>query len=110
MTTFAAPPKVVGYTDILDRSVKAGYAYEVVDAKLRDWWFDGRIALLFENADLSHPECGHVVLLPWDQADGDIPPHSPDHALIGLGWRYITALIAVPDGVSVDTTNGKVTW
>lgn len=75
-----------GIEIMLDR----GYASSDFAARWDAWLERGDIIIIiFENADLGHPDVGRVTTMPWDGSE-PLPPHQPDHAATGLGWRYRT--------------------
>ena len=58
------------------------------------WLKDGETWIgVFENQDLGHRDLGRRVALPFDVAKFDAAvlglTGAPDHASIGLGWRYV---------------------
>lgn len=62
------------------------------------WLADGESWIgVFENIDLGHPDLGLRIARVFDLSEIDKADigrtRAPDHASIGLGWRY--ALIAV---------------
>lgn len=65
--------------------------------KLQQWLADGESWIGgFENHDLGHPEIGRRVLFVFDDSQWEDAKlgstRSPDHAEIGLGWRYVLGL------------------
>jgi hypothetical protein len=65
--------------------------------KVREWLADGHSWVGgFENADLSHPDIGHRILVPYDDANWEYgvvgKTTAPDNKHIGLGWRYLLDL------------------
>jgi hypothetical protein len=58
------------------------------------WLADGETWIgCFENHDLGHYDVGRRVCLPFDAAKVEYAAvgatRAPDHAAIGLGWRYV---------------------
>lgn len=70
--------------------VDGGYPPGMFTPQWSHWLNRGDVILIFTNQDLSHPEVGHVITMPWygDLEEHPLPPHAPDHPAIGLGWRY----------------------
>ena len=67
---------------------------ELMIEKAEEWLADGETFIgVFENKDLGHPELGHRIMLPYEDALfeaailGKTTP--PDMPYIGLGWRYL---------------------
>jgi hypothetical protein len=91
-------------TITIDEAVAIMAAHKYDDdqkAKLRTFHTDGRRVLIFENHDFGHPALGHVIAMSWS-AEGDVPPHGPDHPSIGMGWRYVTSYVVEPKPVVVE--------
>jgi hypothetical protein len=62
------------------------------------WLADGQTLIaVFENQDLGHSDLGRRICLSYDQGLVDVlvvgKATAPDHAQIGLGWRYILVLV-----------------
>lgn len=71
------------------------------------WIEQGKVALVFENKDLSSPDCGRRMMMPAPL--GEEPAlgcQAPDTAL-GLGWRFRLVSIArtVDEAVQAMTVN-----
>lgn len=96
-----ANPDIKTIDEILAIMKTAGYDDDQL-AKMRSWHDAGRYVLVFENHDLSHYACGHKMAMPWDGSEGaTLPPHGPDHPSVGMGWRYLTTFVALPDLSSI---------
>lgn len=75
------------------------YPVDMITQKFTEWVQRGDVVLIFQNVDLSHPDIGQTVAMPWTpDVDGPIPAHGPDSSATGMGWRYITKYIIDPEG------------
>lgn len=79
--------------------VERGYTPSDFLGRFVQWIDRGDVVLIFENADLGHPDLGDVMAMPWTEtarpdmpSDGPLPPHAPDSSR-GLGWRYVTKYV-----------------
>jgi len=78
---------------------------ETVEQTFARWLEDGDTAIgVFENMELGHHDLGRRVAFPYAKAQlddlGDDNPaigilQAPDHASIGLGWRYRLVAVAL---------------
>lgn len=67
---------------------------ETMEQTFQRWLSDGTTWIaIFENHDLAHLDLGRRIAFPYDVAQEEGATigvtRSPDHASIGVGWRYL---------------------